>query len=92
MVRIQNWNRTSTKMTANDTNGTVWATRVQPMTEDVPNTVDNNHSKNNENNRARTDYKLEFKEFGGNTTLHGLRYVADSDMHILRRYAEVFRL
>ncbi|XP_072050271.1 LOW QUALITY PROTEIN: acid-sensing ion channel 4-B-like [Amphiura filiformis] len=37
-------------------------------------------------NKAKTNYKLEFKEFGGNTTLHGLRYVADSEMHILRRF------
>ncbi|XP_072051079.1 acid-sensing ion channel 4-B-like [Amphiura filiformis] len=68
-------------MTQND-NGTVWATKVHPMSEDDQTRTDNTDV---DRSKAKTNYKLEFKEFGGNTTLHGLRYVADSEMHILRR-------
>ncbi|XP_072050272.1 acid-sensing ion channel 4-B-like [Amphiura filiformis] len=57
-------------------------TKVYPMSEDDQTRMDNT---NGDRSKAKTNYKLEFKEFGGNTTLHGLRYVADSEMHILRR-------
>ena len=64
-------------------NGGLWATKVHPAGQESKD--GGNVANKDATTEQKLNYKLEFKEFGGNATLHGLRYVADSDMHILRR-------
>lgn len=53
--------------------GTMWATKVGPI-------EDKDGEKDDDNN-----FHEEVKEFGAIVTLHGIRYVSDYNMHILRR-------
>lgn len=60
----------------------VWCTKVQPLNLD--------QGKEDSDDDCDTPRKLktikrDIKGFGGDVTLHGLRYVTDPDNHILRR-------
>ena len=69
-------------MSESGTGSSVWAIKIHPKSEPAD---DESNEDGNRSTKGETHFKAKFKEFGGNATLHGLRYVADSDMHILRR-------
>ena len=69
-------------MAQNGSRSSVWAIKIHPKSETAD---DENNKDEDTSTKGETHFKEKFKEFGRNTTLHGLRYVADSDMHILRR-------
>ncbi|XP_072050691.1 acid-sensing ion channel 4-A-like [Amphiura filiformis] len=54
--------------------GGMWATKVHPI----------ETGKNGEI-VEKPKFKDEIREFGGNVTLHGIRYITDFDLHFLRR-------
>ena len=60
--------------------GGMWATKVHPVenAEKTPSAMEG----------SKDDIPLlrdDIKDFGGSVTLHGIRYVTDFDMHLIRR-------
>ena len=64
-----------TSLFSKEKDGSMWATKVGPIDDKL----------GEKDDEEKPNFQEEVKEFGDIVTLHGIRYISDYNIHILRR-------